>query len=206
MHNPYPHLELTIDGKLKVDKPIPGRFLLKNGNASKELDPNKFISLGKLLPILRNSPSHERATALRYIQSVLQDDELVNAVFLSKLKLDLTINDGEGNCGVSLDIIQAIKEMQNNGHQVWTYAPEKAISAGAYIWMEGDHLYTTDDADLLWHTGHPNDLPIMMAFFDKAQEPLRRAFLNAIAKNDKACHEITTKGRVLVRAGLAKFM
>ena len=115
-----------------------------------------------------------------------------------------------------MDFRRTLEEFKQNGAEVETSAEEHVRSGGAYTWMKGARRLVLPDSQFLWHTrtltpGHvtqadkEEDLQLMVPFFEQASEPFRSKFLAAISQDYKGCHEFTTTGFVLVRAGLAEY-
>jgi hypothetical protein len=84
------------------------------------------------------------------------------------------------------------------------------------MWMVGNRRFTLPDTIYFWHTRKPTpgfiseadkaeDLQMMRGPFYGASEPLRTRFLEGIDQDENGCHEINTRGEVLVRAGLAEY-
>lgn len=163
-----------------------------------------------------NDPEGYIRAQLKTLQAMGADHELIETILKSKIKVNLSIQNGAGNREVARDLIRTLKELSLNGGQVSTYGMGEVISAGAYIWMTGDQRYTSHSTKFLWHTSgsaisgsvteedKQEDLQMMRPFFEGAAEPVRSQFLHAIDQDHKGCHEIRTTGAALIRAGLAE--
>ena len=208
------HLNLTgrIDGHLKYDRPIPARFRL----GEREVSPEILLKIGMLLESIRMG-YHESIvnSQLRDLKEIGADSDLTETLLKTHLKVDITIRNGAGNVTICERIMRFIRESALKGDEVSTRGKDEVISAGAYIWMTAPRRFTNQDTRFLWHTRTPHpegatpqdkeeDMQIFRPFFEGAQEPLRSKFLHAIDEDDQGCHEITTTGAVLIRAGLAE--
>lgn len=205
----------VLDGRLKTDSPESLRLRLSASGVQKNLGPELIRRLGiLLLSIRRADPESYVKKQLQDLDQMGLDMDLLKALLRSRIYVDFTINNGAGDREMAIDIIRLLKELKNRGAAVFTFAKDSAISAGAYIWMTGSQRYARRNSRFLWHTrpvleGHSTqedkneDLAIMGPFFEQAKEPDRSKFLQAIDSDDQGCHEITTYGETLVRAGLA---
>lgn len=206
-----------IDGALNYDEPIPASFSLRAHSNSRSFSGEVFRSLGILLKSTREGDPEGYLRAQR--QALMEmgvSRELLETLLSFKKKVELSIRFGAGKRSMVLDMIRTLEELKQNGAEVETYAEESAISGGAYTWMTGGRRLVRPDSKFLWHTRTPipgyvtqadkaEDLQLMVPFFEQASEPWRSKFLSGIDEDDKGCHEIKTRGWVLVQAGLAEY-
>lgn len=203
--------------ELSITEPIPASFSLRDRSGSYPFSGEVFQKLGILLKSIREADPEDYMRAQR--QALMEmgvSRELLEALISFNGKLELSIRFGAGKRNIVMDIRRTLEEFGRKGAEVETSVEEHAISGGAYTWMTGSRRLVRPDSKFLWHTRTPipgyvtpadkeEDLQLMVPFFEQASEPWRSKFLSGIDEDDKGCHEITTRGSVLVRADLAEY-
>lgn len=201
-----------IDGHLEYGRKMPAIFRLDD----KEIDPDILLRIGELMESLRLG-DFDGYTRAQYEQLMRMgaSPDLIETLMRTKMKVEVSIRNGAGSSIICKDMMRFLREMATKGDDVSTHSDECAISAGAYMWMSAPKRSTGTKTRYLWHTRTPHpegateedkagDLTLFRPFFEGAEEPLRSRFLYAIDEDDNNCHEITTTGAVLIRAGLAE--
>jgi hypothetical protein len=191
-----------LDGTLNPSKPIPAVFHLDG----QEIDPRFFPDIGILLKSIREGdPENYIRTQMDCLVRSGLAHELLDVFLQSKIRVHFEINNGAGSRAMALDLIRFFKELRQKGAQVSTYGRERVISAGAYMLKVGDTCRVLDDTFYMIHTSlacKEEDAADIRSFLDTAKGPDKEAFLEAYHQDDDGRHEITTRGRVLARAGL----